>query len=55
VESVEPMKAEVPSPAATGRIVLGVSCTIHEAGALRSHMLEQAALPGPYQIDGRAV
>jgi hypothetical protein len=49
------MKPEVTSAPATGRIVLGVSCTIHEAGALRSHMLEQAALPGPYQIDGGSV
>jgi anti-anti-sigma regulatory factor len=35
--------------------VLGASCTIHEAPALRAHLLEQAALPGPYLIDGSAV
>ena len=40
---------------ATGRIVLGTSCTIHEARALREQMLAQAALPGPFEIDGSAV
>lgn len=35
--------------------MLGVSCTIHEAAGLRAHLLEQAALPGPYHIDGSAV
>ena len=38
-----------------GRVVLGSCCTIHEAAALRAHLLEQAALPGPYEIDGAAV
>jgi len=38
-----------------GRIVLGASCTIHEAPALRAHLLAQAAHPGPYEIDGSAV
>lgn len=49
------MTPEVPIATATGRIVLGPSCTIHEAAVLRAHLLEQAALPGPYQIDGNAV
>jgi anti-anti-sigma regulatory factor len=40
---------------ATGRIVLGMACTIHEAQALRAHLLEQAAHPGPYEIDGASV
>jgi anti-anti-sigma regulatory factor len=40
---------------ATGRIVLGTSCTIHEARSLREQMLAQAGLPGPYEIDGSAV
>ena len=35
--------------------MLGSCCTIHEAAALRAHLLEQAALPGPYEIDGAAV
>jgi anti-anti-sigma regulatory factor len=39
----------------TGQIVLGASCTIHEAQLLRAHLLAQAELPGPYQIDGSAV
>jgi anti-anti-sigma regulatory factor len=38
-----------------GRIVLGASCTIHEAPALRAHLLAQSAHPGPYEIDGSAV
>jgi anti-anti-sigma regulatory factor len=55
VEPVEPMIPEVTIATATGRIVLGPSCTIHEAAVLRAHLLGQAALPGPYEIDGRAV
>lgn len=53
--------ASVAAPAADagafsgGRIQLGASCTIHEAAALRAQLLECAELPGPYQIDGRAV
>jgi len=38
-----------------GRVVLGGSCTIHEGAAIRAHMLEQLARPGPYEIDGSAV
>jgi anti-anti-sigma regulatory factor len=48
-----------PAVAATtqvqGRIVLGASCTIHEAPALRAHLIAQSAHPGPYEIDGSAV
>ena len=40
---------------ASGRVTLGPSCTIHEVQALRAHMIEQAALPGPYEIDGGQV
>lgn len=66
-ETVEPMSAEVSvtakaedaapaaSPLASGKVVLGASCTIHEAPALRSHLITQASHPGPYEIDGRAV
>ncbi len=39
----------------TGRVVLGVSCTIHEAQHLRAQLLAQAELPGPYEIDGSGV
>ena len=39
----------------SGRIVLGTSCTIHEAQQLRTQLLAQAELPGPYEIDGSAV
>ena len=39
----------------TGRVMLGAACTIHEAPALRAHLLEQAALSGPYEIDGTGV
>jgi len=38
-----------------GRVVLGTACTIQEAAALRAHLLEQAAKPGPYEIDGGSV
>ncbi len=40
---------------ACGRVALGAACTIHEIQALRAHMIEQAALPGPYEIDGGQV
>lgn len=39
----------------TGRVVLGTSCTIQEAEAVRAHLLAQAAMPGPYEIDGGSV
>jgi len=67
LESVQPelpvpmiAAAHTPAPAAdgptaSGRVVLGVACTIHEAQALRGQMLEQSAHPGPYEIDGSAV
>ena len=38
-----------------GRIVLGASCTIQDARALREQMLAQAAHAGPFEIDGSAV
>jgi len=38
-----------------GRVVLGGSCTIHEAAALKAHMLEQFARPAPCEIDGSSV
>jgi anti-anti-sigma regulatory factor len=38
-----------------GRVVLGASCTIHEAAAIKAHMLEQLSRPSPYEIDGSAV
>jgi anti-anti-sigma regulatory factor len=38
-----------------GRVVLGTSCTIQEAAAVRAHLLAQAAMPGPYEIDGGSV
>jgi len=43
------------APARQGRVVLGTSCTIQEAGAVRAHLMAQAALPGPYEIDGASV
>jgi anti-anti-sigma regulatory factor len=61
-EIVEVMSAEVKptsEPAGQapvdGRIVLGASCTIHEARALREQMLAQQAHPGPFELDGSAV
>lgn len=47
--------APVSAAAVSGRIVLGTACTIHEAQALRAHLLEQASQPGPYEIDGGGV
>ena len=52
--------AQAPAPATggppvSGKLVLGVSCTIHEAQALRTRMLAQADHPGPYEIDGTGV
>lgn len=47
--------AAVSSNAPPGRVVLGTSCTIHEASALRAHLIAQSAHPGPYEIDGGAV
>jgi phospholipid transport system transporter-binding protein len=58
VEPVATAPAVATPVAATpvaGRIVLGTSCTIHEAQALRAHLLERAAQPGPYEIDGGGV
>lgn len=52
------VKAAAETPGGTpvdGRIVLGASCTIHEARALREQMLAQAAHPGPFELDGSAV
>jgi anti-anti-sigma regulatory factor len=42
-------------PARLVRVVLGISCTIQEAPAVRAHLLAQAAQPGPYEIDGASV
>ena len=53
-----PVPAPVTAPviaAMAGRIVLGASCTIHEAQQMRAQLLAQAELPGPYEIDGSAV
>ena len=47
--------APVTSPARLVRVVLGTSCTIQEAAAVRAHLLAQAAQPGPYEIDGASV
>jgi anti-anti-sigma regulatory factor len=43
------------APARLARVVLGISCTIQEAPAVRAHLLAQAAQPGPYEIDGASV
>jgi anti-anti-sigma regulatory factor len=59
VDTSAPVKAEgaLPSGSAqpAGKVVLGASCTIHEAPALRSHLIAQASHPGPYELDGSAV
>jgi anti-anti-sigma regulatory factor len=53
-ESIQPAAGNPSSPP-RGRVVLGGSCTIHEGAAIKAHMLEQLARPGPYEIDGSAV
>jgi len=47
--------APMTSAARLVRVVLGTSCTIQEAAAVRAHLLAQAAQPGPYEIDGASV
>lgn len=39
----------------TGSVVLGASCTIHEAQTLRAQLLAHAEVAGPYEINGSAV
>ena len=51
--TIAPAVPEITGP--RGRVVLGTSCTIQEAAAVRAHLLAQAALPGPYEIDGGSV
>ena len=58
VEAPAPVAVAAPAaPAAdvSGSVVLGPSCTIHEAQALRAKLLAHAETPGPYEIDGRGV
>ena len=67
VNQIAPETAEIMKPAVnavaqaaggtpvTGRVVLGASCTIHEAQALRAQLLAHAEVSGPYEIDGSAV
>jgi hypothetical protein len=52
---VNPKATAAGGTPASGRVVLGVACTIHQVQALRAHMIEQAALPGPYELDGGEV
>jgi anti-anti-sigma regulatory factor len=52
VDTTAPAAGENP---VSGRVVLGVACTIHEAQVLRAHLLETAIHPGPYEIDGGSV
>jgi anti-anti-sigma regulatory factor len=57
IAAVAASTAPVPATLATRlvRVVLGISCTIQEAAAVRAHLLAQAAQPGPYEIDGASV
>jgi len=52
VNATAPATGDTP---ATGRVALGTSCTIHQVQALRAHIMEQTAHPGPYVIDGASV
>lgn len=61
-EPAEVMSADVNAKAGAeggksvaGRVVLPASCTIKEARALQTHLLEQLELPGPCEIDGGGV
>ena len=51
--SAAPAKS-APSPK-PGRVVLASTCTIHEAPAIKAHMLDQLTRPAPYEIDGTSV
>lgn len=51
--SETPVIAE--SASVAGTIVLGASCTIHEAAALKAQLLQQLQACGPFMIDGSAV
>ena len=57
IAAVPATAAPAPATLATRqvRVVLGISCTIQEAAAVRAHLLAQAAQPGPYEIDGASV
>lgn len=44
-----------PAAPSAGGVLLGVSCTIHEAQILRTQLLDQASHPGPYELDGSQV
>jgi len=55
ISEVKATAEPVGATPASGRIVLGTSCTIHEARNLREQMLAQAQSPGPFEIDGSAV
>jgi phospholipid transport system transporter-binding protein len=50
-----PASAPTSTPVRQVRVVLGTSCTIQEAAAVRAHLLAHAAQPGPYEIDGASV
>jgi phospholipid transport system transporter-binding protein len=50
-----PAAPAAPAAEANGSVVLGPSCTIHEAQELRAKLLAHAEAPGPYEIDGRGV
>ena len=54
-EGVTPPVPPAAAGSTPGRVVLGASCTIHEAPALRAHLIDLSAHPGPYEIDGSAV
>ena len=49
------MTASVAPAVRPVRVVLGTACTIQEAAAVRAHLLEKAAMPGPFEIDGGSV
>ena len=54
-DPASPAHAPAAAAARQVRVVLGTSCTIQEAAAVRAHLLAQAAQPGPYEIDGASV
>lgn len=54
-EIVDSMTSVAPAGSPAGRVVLGASCTIHEAAALRSQLIAHLATPGPYEIEGGVV
>lgn len=43
------------APTSHGKVTLAATCTIHEAAALKDHLLQQLEIGGAIEVDGSAV